>query len=154
MQSSSPCSLTCPPPRTGSVQPQIHAPAPGGQAQPRSRTRLLLVEDDEPLRFALKARLIHRGFNVTEAGDGVVARCSLLCCQYDVVILDLDLPKRHGLDVLAEVGAKKELPPVLVLTGGGEHERGLAETLGARRVLRKPCSFEELSAALDDLLGS
>ncbi len=124
-----------------------------GKMGTRSRTRLLLVEDDEPLRFALKARLHHRGFNVTEATDGVVARCSLLCCHYDAVILDLDLPKSHGLDVLTDVGARKDLPPIVVLTGGDEYERGLALTLGARLVLRKPCSFDVLAAALDRLLG-
>lgn len=126
---------------------------PKGKSVPRSRVRLLLVEDDELLRYALRARLNHRGFSVTEAGDGVVARCSLLSCQYDAVILDLDLPKSHGLDVLTEVSARKDLPPILVLTGGSEDERSLALSLGAKMALRKPCSFETLAAALDRLLG-
>ena len=135
-------------------------PGPQGQiptSEPRKRStrrsRILLVEDDEGLRFALKARLLHQGFHVELASDGVVARCSLLSCHYDAVVLDLGLPKSHGLDVLTDVSERKTLPPVIVLTGGDEHEQGLARTLGANVVLQKPCEFQDLTAAIERLLA-
>lgn len=128
------------------------SPRPERRNRAGRRTRILLVEDEADLRLALKARLTHQGFDVAVALDGVAARCSMLTCRYDAVILDLGLPKSHGLDVLSEVSERKKLPPVIVLTGGDVHEQGVALMLGADVVLQKPCSFEDLTAAIDGLL--
>jgi DNA-binding response OmpR family regulator len=118
----------------------------------RRQARILLAEDDEDLRRAIKARLVHRGFDVTVALDGISARLNLLSHQYDAVVLDLGLPRCNGLEVLTEVAKSKKLPPVLVLTGGDDREQDLALTLGADLVLQKPSPFKEVSAALDRLL--
>lgn len=95
---------------------------------------------------------MHRGFNVAVVHDGVEARLSLLTTPFDAVILDLGLPRCNGLEVLTEVGKSKKLPPVVVLTGGDDREQDLALTLGADLVLQKPCPFQDLSSALDELL--
>lgn len=137
----------------GSASRMAQTPQSRRRIQSGRRSRILLVEDEEDLRFALKARLTHQGFDVAVALDGVAARCSLLSCHYDAVVLDLGLPKSHGLDVLTDVGERKKLPPVIVLTGGDEHEQGLALTLGAALVMQKPCSFQALAAAIESLLA-
>ncbi len=132
--------------------PSLAPPIGRRRAQTRRRARVLLAEDDAELRHALKARLFHHGFDVTAVFDGVSARWSLLSCRYDAVVLDLGLPKSHGLDVMTEVGCRKKLPPIVVLTGGDEHEQDLAMTFGASLVLQKPCPFKELASAIDRLL--
>ncbi|QDV04823.1 Transcriptional regulatory protein QseB [Planctomycetes bacterium Poly30] len=119
----------------------------------QSRARVLLVEDDQHLRHALKERLTHDGCDVSEAADGVAARWSLLSCRYDAVIMDLTLPNTSGVDVMKEVSRNKTLPPILVLTGGEADERDRARAMGATFVLKKPSPYAEIADALDRLLG-
>lgn len=140
-------------PQGGIIQPGLAPPIGRGRTRTGRRSRLLLAEDDPDLLHALKARLFHHGYDVTAVLDGDAARWSLLSCRYDAVVLDLGLPKTHGLDVLTDVGSRKNLPPTVVLTGGDDdREQDLALTFGARLVLRKPCPFKELSAAIDRIL--
>ena len=117
------------------------------------RARILLVEDDQDLRAALKERLVHDGCDVTEAGDGVSARWSLLSCHYDGVILDLSLPSSSGVEVMRDVSRSKSLPPILVLTGGEAEDRDMARKAGATFVMKKPSPYAALADTLDRLLG-
>ena len=116
------------------------------------RPRVLLVEDDVHLRLALKERLTHDGCDVTELDDGVSALYCILSCDYDAVILDLSLPSRDGCDVMGAVSLEKELPPVLVVTGGDMDDRYLARAMGASIVLGKPSPYAEIAEALGSLL--
>ena len=137
----------------GTVTQEAPAAPPPRFMHGTSRARILLVEDDQDLRHALKERLTHDGCDVTEAADGVAARWSLLSCRYDAVILDLSLPNSSGVDVMKDVSRSKTLPPILVLTGGEAEDRDHARAMGATFVLKKPSPYAQVADALDRLMG-
>lgn len=122
---------------------------PGTSQRTKRFTRVLLVEDDPDLREALKARLLARGCLVSLAGDGASAKWNLTTRRFDAVLLDLGLPNRGGLDVMADVAEKGDLPPVVVLTGADRSDQELARTLGAAFVLQKPSPFRLIADALE-----
>ncbi len=111
--------------------------------------RLLLVEDDAELVARLKPALKREGFAVDVASNGVDAEFMGDEEPYDVVVLDLGLPQRPGLDVLANWRARKNGVPVLVLTARDAwHERVDGFKAGADDYLGKPFHVEELVARL------
>lgn len=115
--------------------------------------RLLLVEDSDRLRKNLARALSRLGHAVDEAADGDEAAAVHGVSDYDVVVLDLMLPGRSGLEVLSDWRQKKETVPVLVLTALDAVEdrvRGLA--IGADDYLVKPFAIEELVARLEALV--
>lgn len=132
-------------------QPALRA-VPMVRPQTKRLARILLVEDDPDLRKALEIRLRRQGCLVWSTSDGISARWNLLTRRFDAVLLDLGLPNRGGLDVLVDVAKQGSLPPVLVLTGAGEHDQALARTLGAAEVLQKPSPFRHIADALEALL--
>ncbi|MCW8948542.1 MAG: response regulator transcription factor [Sedimenticola sp.] len=111
--------------------------------------RLLLVEDDAELVTRLKPALKREGFAVDVASNGVDAEFMGDEEPYDVVVLDLGLPQRPGLEVLANWRARKNSVPVLVLTARDAwHERVDGFKAGADDYLGKPFHVEELVARL------
>lgn len=115
--------------------------------------RLLLVEDDLDLIHTLQKDLELAGYAVDVANDGVEAK--FLGCEgiYDVVLLDLGLPKLSGLDVLKYWRKKGLLLPVIVLTARDTwHERIDGFKAGADDYLGKPFHVEELLARLNAVL--
>jgi len=115
--------------------------------------RLLVVEDDAPLAAFVRKGLEAEHYAVDVASDGVQAREMTLENAYDVLILDLNLPKLDGLAVLAAIRPKKPSLPVLVLTARSRIEdRVQVLDSGADDCLLKPFSFTELSARVRALL--
>jgi two-component system OmpR family response regulator len=115
--------------------------------------RLLLVEDDELLRTTLTRDLEGAGFAVDSAADGERGEFLGSTEHYDIVVLDLGLPRLSGLEVLRRWRASGEMMPVIVLTARDQwHERveGLQE--GADDYLGKPFRVEELLARIQALL--
>jgi two-component system, OmpR family, copper resistance phosphate regulon response regulator CusR len=115
--------------------------------------RLLLAEDDQPLANFLRKGLEAEQYAVDVTGDGEDARLMASEYDYDLVILDVNLPGASGLDVLSHVRTRKPNLPVLLLTGHSRVEdriRGL--DLGADDYLTKPFSFSELAARVRALL--
>ncbi len=114
---------------------------------------LLLVEDDELLGDAIRAGLAQEGYTVTWVRDGVAAEQALASAQYHLVLLDLGLPQRHGLDVLRRLRADGSALPVLILTARdtvADRVRGL--DTGADDYLVKPFDLDELLARVRALL--
>jgi DNA-binding response OmpR family regulator len=115
--------------------------------------RVLLIEDHKPLVRALKQGLEEEGFAVDSAEDGQEGDLKARTAEYDVIILDLMLPKEDGLSLLQRwrrLGLKTH---VLVLTARGSIEdkvKGL--DLGADDYLTKPFELEELLARLRALI--
>jgi DNA-binding response OmpR family regulator len=113
----------------------------------------LLVEDHKPLIRALRQGLEEEGFAVDVAGDGEEADHKALSTNYDVIILDLMLPKKDGLTLLKSWREAGMQTHVIVLTARGALEdkiRGL--DIGADDYLTKPFELEELLARIRALI--
>lgn len=115
--------------------------------------RVLIVEDDAPLRRLIVRGLAEDGHVVDELPDGRDCAAYLQATAYDVVVLDLNLPHRDGLDVLRELRAHRVATPVLLLTAR-VNARDVVAGLdaGADDYLRKPFALEELHARLRSLV--
>ena len=111
---------------------------------------LLLVVDDEPrIRTVLNRSLSAQGHTVYEAPDGQAALEQLDARDVDLVLLDLVMPRRSGLDVLSDLKQRVPSPPVIVLTAVTEiSARIQALDRGAVDVVAKPFSTTELSARI------
>jgi two-component system OmpR family response regulator len=115
--------------------------------------RLLLVEDDAELVASLLPELKRDGFAVDLADNGVDGQFLGRENSYDAVVLDLGLPQRPGLEVLANWRAEKNPVPVLILTARDAwHERVDGFKAGADDYLGKPFHVEELVARLHALI--
>lgn len=115
--------------------------------------RLLLVEDDAILSEELHRTLKRAGYAVDLAYDGEAGEARGLVEPYDLVILDLGLPYRPGLEVLRNWRKRGMRAPVLILTARDAwHERVDGLKAGADDYLGKPFHDEELLARLDALL--
>jgi DNA-binding response OmpR family regulator len=115
--------------------------------------RVLIVEDSGSLRESLRSGLSREGFAVDVAADGEVGLSYARNNPYDVMVLDLMLPKRDGLSVLKELSEKADRPHVLVLTARDRLEdRVHGLNTGADDYLVKPFAFDELLARIHALV--
>src|SRR5438270_2502875 len=115
--------------------------------------RMLIAEDDAALASFIKQGLEAEHYAVDVCSDGEQARNLAVEFEYDLVILDLTLPRLDGLCLLRQVRTRKPSVPILVLTGRTRVEdRVQALDLGADDYLAKPFSFSELSARIRALL--
>jgi DNA-binding response OmpR family regulator len=110
-------------------------------------SRILIVEDEARLASFLEKGLRSSGFTTTTAVDGTSATATADDAEFDLMILDLGLPDRDGLDVLRDVRAAGNRMPVIILTARGEPTDKVAGLeAGADDYLAKPFHFEELLA--------
>lgn len=115
--------------------------------------RILVVEDDAPLANFVKKGLEAEHYAVDIASDGEEGQLRACESDYDLLVLDINLPKQDGLSVLRGLRPKKPNLPVLVLTARSKVEdRVLTLDAGADDYLIKPFSFSELSARVRALL--
>ncbi|MBG6070438.1 MULTISPECIES: response regulator [unclassified Polaromonas] len=115
--------------------------------------RLLLVEDDAMIGEAVLQVLRAEHYAVDWVRDGAMADAALKSEQYDLVLLDLGLPKRDGLDVLRALRQRREAVPVLVATArDGVAERIAGLDAGADDYVLKPYDIDELLARIRALL--
>ena len=115
--------------------------------------KLLLVEDDALLGEGVRAGLKQAGFAVDWVQDGLAAKVALDSEEYDLLVLDLGLPKLSGMDLLKSVRAKRASLPVLILTARDTvADRVAGLNAGADDYLLKPFDLDELIARLNALL--
>lgn len=108
---------------------------------------LLLIEDDLALRTALQRSLVRASMRVDVCGDGALALDAWRTLQPDVVLLDLSLPGKDGLDILQQARKAGLNTPVLILTARGTvGDRILGLNAGADDYLPKPFDLDELEA--------
>lgn len=111
--------------------------------------RVLLVEDDELLGDGVRIGLTQFGYVVDWVKDGQMALQAILSETFDTIVLDLELPKKSGLEVLKAARAKNITTPVLILTARElveDRVKGL--DAGADDYLVKPFDLDELSARI------
>jgi DNA-binding response OmpR family regulator len=125
----------------------------GNEVKGESLVRVLIVEDEKKVASFIAKGLQEEGHAVDVQHDGENGAIQALRVDYDLVVLDLMLPKRSGLEVLRAIRIEKTRLPVLILTAKGELEdRVSGLDAGADDYLVKPFAFAELSARVRALL--
>lgn len=117
------------------------------------KAKVLLAEDDPNIRLGLVATLESEGYAVTAAADGAQALRLYPQDKFDLVVLDIMMPKASGYDVCRELRARGERVPVLFLSAKGEEiDKVVGLKLGADDYVTKPFGVHELLARVEALL--
>jgi DNA-binding response OmpR family regulator len=117
------------------------------------KAKILIAEDDANIRLGLTATLESEGYSVTAAGDGAQALKLFAQGKFDLVILDVMMPKASGYDVCRDLRGRGERVPVLFLTAKGEEiDKVVGLKLGADDYVTKPFGVHELLARVEALL--
>jgi DNA-binding NtrC family response regulator len=112
--------------------------------------RLLVVEDEQELRDIVLQGLTRRGFNVAAAPDGEAALAALAEHEFDIVLLDLRMPRRDGISVLQQVRADGHDAEVIIVTGHADIDTAIeALKLHAFDYVPKPFQLAELLQVID-----
>ncbi len=118
--------------------------------------RILLIDDDEPFRTMLRLTLIHFGHTVIEACNGKQGLDLFPQANADLVITDIVMPEKEGIEVLMELKKLQPSVKVIAMSGGCRNRSGsylqIAKVLGASKVLAKPFSNADLLTAINELL--
>jgi DNA-binding response OmpR family regulator len=119
--------------------------------------RILVLEDDRILRGALRAALEAAGYEVIEAGDGEAGLRLYREQGAALVLVDVFMPKRDGLEVIRALRSAVPQPKIIAMSGGGRigflDALEAAAAFGASRTFHKPFKSSDLLAAIDQLLG-
>ena len=114
--------------------------------------RILVIDDDRPLLKVLSDLLQSAGHEVTTAVDGDEGLQCLSAAPFDVVLTDLIMPNKEGLETIRDVRRRDAGIKIIAMSGGGFGDGrtylGLAAKLGAHRTLPKPFSRAELLASV------
>ena len=117
---------------------------------------ILVVDDEDLVRFSVRQMLEDVGHTVKEAADGVEGIAQLQGCAFDLMITDIVMPRKEGMETITEA---KQMQPdlrVIAISGGGPvgqfHYLELAKQFGADAVLAKPFKKQELIALVDTLV--
>ena len=116
-------------------------------------TKILIVEDEPNMRIGLKDNLEFEAYNVDVAEDGEEALFKIRNNEYNLVLLDVMLPKKSGFDVCRTIRKDGNKVPVILLTAKGEEiDKVLGLELGADDYVTKPFSLRELLARIKAVL--
>ena len=121
-------------------------------------TRILVIEDDEMVRELLREILTRAGYEVAAAPDGEVGIRLYRNEQADVVITDLIMPNKEGIETIMEM--RRDFPQVKIIAiSGGGHASStryldMAKQLGAQRILAKPFLPDQILEAVRELVGN
>ena len=117
--------------------------------------KMLCVDDNEELRANLKQQFLAEDFDVDTAEDGDVALEMIKTNQYDLVLLDMKMPKMNGMEVLKELRKFPKNPHVIMLTAVADVPTAMeCVKLGAKDYISKPYDPEELLHIVIKVLGS
>jgi len=121
--------------------------------QSMEKAKILVIEDDPAIRRGIVDALQFEGYETLEAEHGDVGLDMAVKVGYDLLLLDLILPGRDGLEILREVRATRPSLPVIILTARGEEaDRVEGLRLGADDYVVKPFSVKELLARVEAVL--
>ncbi len=115
--------------------------------------KILVVDDEQNMRTGLKDNLEFEGYEVDTANDGEQGLKKILDNNYNLIILDVMMPKKSGFDVCKEVRKAGITTPVILLTAKGEEiDKVVGLELGADDYVTKPFSLRELLARVKAIL--
>jgi CheY-like chemotaxis protein len=121
-------------------------------ARPGGHRRVLLVEDHADTRAALKVFLELKGYAVSLAEDAA-SGLQAATAPFDVVVCDIGLPDRSGLDVVRKIAAEKPIKAIALSGYGTPHDVELSSRAGFAAHLVKPVGAEELVEAIESVCG-
>lgn len=114
---------------------------------------ILIIEDEKALRMTLGDRLRREGYGIDFAEDGDKGYEKAISLRYDLIILDIMLPGRNGLDICRELRASGKTVPILMLTARSQTaDKIVGLTLGADDYVTKPFDAMEVVARIEALL--
>ena len=120
-------------------------------------TSILLVDDDEQLRTMLSVVLRRAGYEVQVAIDGIEASNFYRSHPTDLIITDLMMPEKEGLEIIRELRKDYPLAKIIAMSGGGRTGTmnclEVARAFGAQQVLEKPFPHQEMLEAIRRVLG-
>ena len=120
-------------------------------------SKILVVDDDEQLRTLLRRMLSAEGHVVTEASTGVEGIQKYRDDAPDLIIIDMYMPEKEGLETIQELRGIDENVKILAVSGGGNvgftGVLSSANAFGAQRTLAKPFRREQLLEAVNDILN-
>ncbi len=116
--------------------------------------KVLCVDDNPDLRRSLKEQFLDEGYEVDTAEDGAAALKRIEATDYDLILLDLGMPKLDGMGVLKEMQKINKTSNVIMLTAVGDVPTALeCVKLGAKDYIQKPYDPEELLTVVAKVLG-
>ena len=114
--------------------------------------KILVIDDQKSLVWGLEKFLAEKGFDVEAAYDGVKGEEQIKSEHYDVVVMDLKLPGKSGLEILESVGRMPDTQFILISAFATAEDAEKAALLGARDFLPKPFDPEELFERISQIL--
>jgi DNA-binding NtrC family response regulator len=118
------------------------------------KNRLLVVDDEEALRTVLSSELTTEGYEVRTAADGQEAIGELEKSAFDLVLLDIKMPRMNGFEVLKYVKEKHPKTKVVMLTGFADLKNALeSKKLGAEDFVSKPYDLVDLLTTIERVLN-
>ena len=119
--------------------------------------RILVIDDDDTLRAMLRRLFSAAGYEVAVAEDGMAGVRVQQIQPFDLVITDLVMPEKEGIEVIMEIRKKYPDTKIIAMSGGGrihpDQYLELARNLGAQRVFSKPFKASDVLAAVRELLN-
>jgi CheY-like chemotaxis protein len=109
-----------------------------------SKGRILVVDDEIELAQTIRDLLTFKNYEVEIAENGIEAQDLLNQKKYDLVISDINMPKMDGMQLLSFINEKYQNTPVIFLSGFSQYDLKTAQSLGARAILSKPVTTEDL----------
>jgi CheY-like chemotaxis protein len=120
--------------------------------------RILVIDNEQLARFAIRKMLLSAGHQVVEAENGVVATDLCKVEAFDLVITDILMPEKEGIETILELKSDRPDQKIIAISGGGrDRYQGYLQTavqLGADEALAKPFTDEALLARVDACLGT
>ncbi|MFO7714230.1 response regulator [Desulfosarcina sp.] len=118
--------------------------------------KILLIDDDPQVRNVIRVMLSKQGFQVIESGDGKAAIRLLKTAPVDLVITDILMPGKDGLDTIEELRALRPGLIIMAISGGGRYLDSTccldsAKMVGADAILNKPVAMQRLLQTINDL---
>jgi len=118
-----------------------------------AKIRILIVEDEDCIRTALARWFTIRGFDADQARDGIDALEKCARNTYDIITMDLEMPRMGGVQAIPLIKQKHPETPIIVLTGFTEKPDELDAT-GVAKVLTKPVPLHEIEQTVRELIGT
>ena len=118
------------------------------------KNKILVVDDEEALRTVLSGELVSEGYDVRTASDGDEAISSIQKESFDLVLLDIKMPRLNGFEVLKFVKEKHPRTKVVMLTGFADLKNAIeSKKLGAEDFVSKPYDLVDLLTTIERVLN-